>query len=1085
MMNGEPVVEANLPIEIHSVQVTPPSCNGGSSGSIEIFASGGYAPLSYSINGGSSFQSTRLFNGLAAGTHDIVVRDARGCVTYDSRVMGEPDALVIESLVILDEITCHGANDGSLQVTASGGTGTYGYEWFYDSGMTSPVPGQISDVAVGIAPGTYWVRVTDQNGCQSTASISIGQPDAVTATITVASNYNGSHISCFGSADGEIQVTASGGTGLLHYELIDHPGNTSGETDGYFSGLAAGTYRVRVTDENGCSFTTDPVDVVNPEMLAAAAAVTSDFLGFGVSCNGAADGEITVTASGGTGALAYVLVEDPANVTGQATGVFGGLSAGSYTVTVTDLNDCFVTTVAVTVTEPAVLTAGAIGESHVVCFGNVPQALTESTAVAGGIGGYVYQWQSADDISGPWSDISGAVSASYTPPAGLAATTHFRRGVSSGTCSPVYTDAVTVTINPELVATAPATQTVCTGQPVAEIIFGTVGDIPGVTFEWTRNDDGVTGIPLSGSGSSITGSLSHSFDHDVTIIFEITPWLNGCAGTPVYSEVVVRPSAIITVHPDDTEVCEDGTAIFTITAPGADAFMWYVWDGTGYFVLSDGAGPGGEIYSGTNSATLVVSGVHAGLHDYRFRSEVAGCGPGAMSDDATLTVLTKVVIEDLIYQDEYCVGQAAVYEVVASGSGTLSYQWQISTNGGASFANLVNGGEFSGATTAALSISPVSSFMNDYRLRVVVASDRCAPPVTSEPMVISTIPAPVITLQPLSTMACEGTDAEFVIRAAGSGLSFEWQWLDGMDWVTVVDDADHQVISTADESILTVREVDEILMQSRRYRAIVTNDCGSAQSVEAMLAIRTAPTIYSRPSNRTACEGADVSFTVTEASYEDPTYLWQVQELGAADFADISAADPGFSGQGTPGLAVHDVTAAMDSSLYRVIVTNGCGSTISHDALLTVDRQVEFILDPADTPVCANGTTFLSAEAEGEPVFGMSDLAYQWETFTNGFWHNVVHTTVFRNVNSTRAGNSQPPDISLDGSLYRLRATGKCGTAWSNEATLTVNSVPQPSILPDPAGVTIGNVLVLDGNPQGGSGSLRNPSLGRHHIASQ
>jgi PKD repeat protein len=1070
MMNGNPVVEANMPINVNAVNVVMPLCNGGSNGSIEIFASGGLAPLSYSINGGSSFQSTRLFSGLAAGTYDIVVRDARGCVTSDSRVIGEPDLLEIISLDVLSEITCHGAADGSLQVTASGGTGVYSYEWFYDSGLTSPVPGQVSDVAVNMGPGTYWVRVTDQNGCRVSGSISIGQPDAITATIVVASNYNGSHISCFGAADGEISVTASGGTGSLHYELIDHPGNTSGAIDGYFIGLSAGYYRVRITDENGCSFTTPEIQVVNPEQVAATAAVTSSFNGFGVSCNGATDGVITVTATGGTGALTYVLVEDPSNDSGVSTGVFTGLPAGSYTVTVTDLNGCHVTTASVTVTGPAVLVAGAIAESHVVCFGGVPQTLTSTAPATGGIGLYAYQWQSAADLGGPWSDIPGADQATYTPPAGVPSTIHYRRGVSSGTCTPVYTGAVTVIINPELVATAVASQTICTGENIADIVAGTVGDIPGVTFEWTRTDGGVGGIPLSGTGSTISGSLSHAFGTDVTVTFTITPYLNGCAGTPAVSEVVVRPSVTIGTQPADTEVCEDGVATFTVIASGADSYQWYVNDGGGWTVLADGAAPGGEEYSGTGSASLVITNVHAGMQGYRYRAELDGCGGGTVSAEAALTVLMKVVIEDLIYQPEYCVGQPALYEVVATGAGTLGYQWQISTNGGVSYSMLVDGGEFSGSNTAVLSINPVSSFMNNYRVRVIVTSNRCSPPVTSSPMVINSIPAPLITLQPLSMMACDGTDADFLVQANGNGLQFEWQWLDGLNWITVVNDVDHEIVSLANESRLTVKEVDEIIMQARRYRVVVSNDCGNAVSVEAMLTIRSAPVIFARPSDRIACEGEDVAYTVTESSFETPSYLWQVKLPGAADFTDIAAGDPAYTGQGTPGLTVLNVVAAMDSSWFRVIVTNGCGSTISHDALLTVDPQVVFTQHPASMAVCQNGTAILSAQAVGRPVTGMTDLAYQWETFTGGFWHNVVQTMVFRNVN-TPSLEIVNPALSLDGSRYRLRATGKCGTSWSDEVVLTVHSLPQPSILPDPAGVTTGNVLVLDGNPQGGSGT--------------
>jgi len=101
---------------------------------------------------------------------------------------------------------------------------------------------------------------------------------------------------------------------------------------------------VKVTDINLCNVTTAPVTITQPVVVAATAAVTSNFHGSDLSCNGSSDGRITVTASGGTGALSYLLNESPGNVTGLITGIFTGLAAGTYTITVTDLNLCSIIT---------------------------------------------------------------------------------------------------------------------------------------------------------------------------------------------------------------------------------------------------------------------------------------------------------------------------------------------------------------------------------------------------------------------------------------------------------------------------------------------------------------------------------------------------------------------------------------------------------------------------------------------------------------------------------------------------------------------------------------------------------------------
>ena len=241
--------------------------------------------------------------------------------------------------------------------------------------------------------------------------MTIDNPPAITASGLVSSTYNGSDVNCFGSTDGEITITASGGTGTLTYVLDQDPGNVTGVTTGVFTGLIAGSYTVTVTDENGCTGTTPLITVSNPPAVTANAAVTSTFNGSHISCNGAADGEISVTASGGTGILTYVLDQDPGNVTGASSGVFTGLIAGTYTVTVTDINGCNVTTIPVTVNEPTVITASAAvtsdyNGSELSCTGESDGIIT--VTASGGTGVLSY------DLNEIPSNITGASSGIFT-----------------------------------------------------------------------------------------------------------------------------------------------------------------------------------------------------------------------------------------------------------------------------------------------------------------------------------------------------------------------------------------------------------------------------------------------------------------------------------------------------------------------------------------------------------------------------------------------------------------------------------------------------------------------------------------------
>ena len=227
--------------------------------------------------------------------------------------------------------------------------------------------------------------------------ITVSNPSNIVAVASVTSNYNGSHISCNGVSDGEITVTATGGTGTLNYVLDQIPGNTTGATTGIFTGLPAGSYTVTVSDVNLCNVTTVPVNVNEPSVITATAAVTSNYYGSQISCNGASDGRITVSASGGTGVLSYALVEIPGNTSGAITGVFTGLPAGTYTFTVTDKNGCNTTTAPVTITPPPALTlivnvTSNYNGEDISCFG---ASDGRAQAVAGGgTGVYFYSWYS-------------------------------------------------------------------------------------------------------------------------------------------------------------------------------------------------------------------------------------------------------------------------------------------------------------------------------------------------------------------------------------------------------------------------------------------------------------------------------------------------------------------------------------------------------------------------------------------------------------------------------------------------------------------------------------------------------------------
>ncbi|MFP4525587.1 MAG: T9SS type A sorting domain-containing protein, partial [Bacteroidales bacterium] len=164
------------------------------------------------------------------------------------------------------------------------------------------------------------------------------EPESITITNIDSSNVTG----CNGDATGWIDVTAEGGTGTLTYTI--DPGGES-NTNGEFSELQAGTYTIEVTDENGCGPVDTTIEITEPE------AITIDNINVNhiTTCAGEDDGRIEVTASGGTGDLRYTLLPDDIS---NSDGEFLSLTAGTYTIQVTDENGCGPVEEEVELTEP-------------------------------------------------------------------------------------------------------------------------------------------------------------------------------------------------------------------------------------------------------------------------------------------------------------------------------------------------------------------------------------------------------------------------------------------------------------------------------------------------------------------------------------------------------------------------------------------------------------------------------------------------------------------------------------------------------------------------------------------------------------
>lgn len=416
------------------VQVTPVqvSCNGGSDGLAMVNVTGGSFPYRYSTNG-ATYGQQNMINGLSAGNYTIYVKDTMDCVKTAAVTITEPAAISVS--ITENDANCS-ASDGSAVASASGGVGGFSYQWSSGSTVaTAPnlsagsytvtvtdnnnctvtstatisnigapsVASSTQEVSckggangsaslnitggqspynvswnVGgsgttrnnLAAGTYTATITDAAGCIKVESVTVTEPDSLLAQLTKSDE------TC-GNKNGSLSSTVTGGSPSYTYNWSSGGGNTAS-----ISSLAAGNYSLTVTDDNNCtvSASTSLVNIPGPSSVVN----VSD-----ESCRGFNDGSIDLIISGGTAPFTYNWSG------GQSSQDVSNLAPGSYTVTVTDANNCQNTVSSTVGSGPAInLNVSVTNASSA---GNNDGSATASAS--GGTGTITYSW--SNNQSGP------------------------------------------------------------------------------------------------------------------------------------------------------------------------------------------------------------------------------------------------------------------------------------------------------------------------------------------------------------------------------------------------------------------------------------------------------------------------------------------------------------------------------------------------------------------------------------------------------------------------------------------------------------------------------------------------------------
>lgn len=487
-------------LQLASAQ-TDVSCHGSCSGSASVTPLGGTPPYVYNWlpSGGSNSTASNL----CAGTYTCTVIDVLGDSVAITVTITEPSLLT--SVITSVDLQCNSICTGSAQVTASGGSPGYTYNWSNN---------QNTSAINSLCAGTYSVLITDNNGCTAAQAIAIAQPSALSGVVTTTGTP------C-NSSFGAIDVIASGGSGTLIYMW-----QPTGDTTSTINNLPAGTYSVTITDQNGCTITLCDTVVAIGAPIASAGNVSS------VLCYGDSTGSASVNASG-NGPFTYQWFPS-----GGSAATATGLSAGSFTVLVTDNVGCTASQI-IGITQPApiAVTASSSGDLCSTYSGSI------SVTPSGGVSPYAYLWSNSQTTSSLSGLTGGTYSVTLTDNNGCLFDTTF---VISSTVAPSLT-------------VSSLNNVLCYGDSTGSSTVATSGGATPYAYSW---------LPFGGSSANATGLSTGTYTIIVT-------GSDGCADT--ITTVITEPLPISAACFSSAENCNyhDGSA-FVLATGGAGNYT-YLW----------------------------------------------------------------------------------------------------------------------------------------------------------------------------------------------------------------------------------------------------------------------------------------------------------------------------------------------------------------------------------------------------------------------------------------------------------------------------------------------------------------------------
>ncbi|MFN5182526.1 MAG: beta strand repeat-containing protein, partial [Bacteroidota bacterium] len=815
--------------------------------------------------------------------------------------------------------------------------------------------------------GTYYAGSVSTQGCNSPTRTGVtltvnASPPVPTANATVS--Y------CQGAIASALSATPAFGNTLNWYTVA--VGGTPSTTAPTPSTASVGTtsYWVsQVSGTNGCEGPRFQI-TVTINAVPANPAVTSPV----TYCQNAIATQLTATIGVGNTANWYTV---PTGGTASGTAPTPSTSSSgtiNYYVSQTNSNSCESSrsNIQVVVNPTLVASVNNSASSTSACSGG---AIVFTATPTNGGTAPTYQWYLNNVLQ------SGQTASTYTLNSPLSGDQIYVQMVSNATpclsASTVNSNTVTLTSTPStpsVTISSSTSLTVCPNTSVTFSVNSTANMGSSPTYQWRLNGSNISGA----TGSTYT-TTSLSNGNQVSLV--MTSSLNGACLTvsTATSNVItysISPATNITTQPVSASACLGTSQSFSVAATGTGT-LTYQWKKGGVNITGNAT---------AQTATLTLSGIAAG-DAANYSVDVTGTCGIVSSNTVSLSLNAATAITTQPAALTTCVGTSATFSVVATGNGTLTYQWRF------------NGTPISGATSSTYTIPSVTSG-NGGNYSVIVTGG-CGS-LTSSNALLTVNPLSSISTQPSAITVCQGNTATFAVTATGTApLSYQWY-------------LGSNPLSGATSSSYTDNSAQPA--DAGQYSVVVTGGCGSVTSNSVALTVNPTTSITTQPISLQECVGQSATFTVVATGTSPLTYQWK------------------FNGSNISGAtgSTHTISSPTigDDGTYQVVVTGGCGTLNSNAVTLTVFPTLTSG-SVSNTQTICSGTSpsaFTSIVAAGG---GTGTYTYQWQSSTDG--------TTWTNISGANSTTYAPGTLTTTTYFRRNVSSGTCDAVSTNTITVTVN----------------------------------------------